>query len=92
MIKKQHPEMDVKIKSGDGLRECRQMLKEASKGKYNGYLLEGMACPGGCVAGAGCYGNSRTSANAVKKAAKGSSLKTADESKFSSYLYLLNKE
>jgi iron only hydrogenase large subunit-like protein len=25
----------------------------AKAGKYNGYLLEGMACPGGCVAGAG---------------------------------------
>ena len=25
----------------------------ARAGKYNGYLLEGMACPGGCVAGAG---------------------------------------
>ena len=25
----------------------------ARAGKYTGYLLEGMACPGGCVAGAG---------------------------------------
>ena len=25
----------------------------AKAGKYNGYLLEGMACPGGCIAGAG---------------------------------------
>jgi iron only hydrogenase large subunit-like protein len=25
----------------------------AKAGKYNGCLLEGMACPGGCVAGAG---------------------------------------
>ena len=25
----------------------------AKAGKYPGYLLEGMACPGGCVAGAG---------------------------------------
>jgi iron only hydrogenase large subunit-like protein len=25
----------------------------AKAGKYNGYLLEGMGCPGGCVAGAG---------------------------------------
>ena len=29
------------------------MLKLAKSGKYDGYLLEGMACPGGCVAGAG---------------------------------------
>lgn len=25
----------------------------AKAGRLNGYLLEGMACPGGCVAGAG---------------------------------------
>ena len=29
------------------------MMQLAKAGKYNGYLLEGMACPGGCVAGAG---------------------------------------
>ena len=29
------------------------MLTIARTGKYDGYLLEGMACPGGCVAGAG---------------------------------------
>ena len=29
------------------------MLMLAKAGKLNGYLLEGMACPGGCVAGAG---------------------------------------
>ena len=41
------------IEYGDGLRECRKMLTMAKAGKRNGYLLEGMACPGGCVAGAG---------------------------------------
>lgn len=29
------------------------MMMAAKAGKYNGYLLEGMACPGGCIAGAG---------------------------------------
>ena len=29
------------------------MLMLAKAGKRDGYLLEGMACPGGCVAGAG---------------------------------------
>ena len=29
------------------------MMQMAKAGKYNGYLLEGMACPGGCVGGAG---------------------------------------
>lgn len=39
--------------SAEGLRDCKKMLMMAKAGKYNGYLLEGMACPGGCVAGAG---------------------------------------
>ena len=47
------PAREVKMEFGDGLRECRKMLLMAKAGKRNGYLLEGMACPGGCVAGAG---------------------------------------
>lgn len=52
-IKEWHPEKDVKVVSAQGLDECRKLLMLAKTGKYNGYLLEGMACPGGCVAGAG---------------------------------------
>ena len=44
--------------NAEGLKECRQLLKLATLGKYPGYLLEGMACPGGCVAGAGTSGRS----------------------------------
>ena len=47
------PDREVPMEFGDGLRECRKMLLMARKGLRNGYLLEGMACPGGCVAGAG---------------------------------------
>ena len=47
------PDREFEVEYGDGLRECRRMLMMAKAGKRNGYLLEGMACPGGCVAGAG---------------------------------------
>ena len=53
VIHRNHPDMEVKTVHADGLKECRQMLRIARTGKYDGYLLEGMACPGGCVAGAG---------------------------------------
>ena len=53
VIHRLHPEVEVKTITADGLRECRQMLRIARTGKYDGYLLEGMACPGGCIAGAG---------------------------------------
>ena len=42
----------------------------AKAGKYNGYLLEGMACPGGCVAGAGTIqpiAKSKAAVNIQKK-------------------------
>lgn len=52
-IKRMDPEREVNVVQGNGLEECQKMMKLAKAGKYNGYLLEGMACPGGCIAGAG---------------------------------------
>ena len=45
--------MEVQTARAEGLRDCRKLMLLAKAGKYNGCLLEGMACPGGCVAGAG---------------------------------------
>ena len=53
LIQQTHPDVQVKTARAEGLRECRKMMMMAKAGKYNGYLLEGIACPGGCVAGAG---------------------------------------
>ena len=52
-INEYYPGVEVKIEHADGLDECRKMLMLAKAGKKNGCLIEGMACPGGCVAGAG---------------------------------------
>ena len=48
-----YPDREVRTAHAEGLADCRKLLQLAKAGKYNGYLLEGMACPGGCVAGAG---------------------------------------
>ena len=53
IIHQTNPDVEVKTARAEGLRECRKLMTLAKAGKYNGYLLEGMACPGGCVAGAG---------------------------------------
>ncbi len=53
LIQEQEPEREVRIQQAEGLRNCRKLMTLAKAGKYNGYLLEGMACPGGCVAGVG---------------------------------------
>ena len=61
------PDREVKIEYGDGLRECRKMMSMAKAGKRNGYLLEGMACPGGCVAGAGTIRPVKETAASVER-------------------------
>ena len=53
MIAQTNPDVQVQTARAEGLRECRKLMTLAKAGKYNGCLLEGMACPGGCVAGAG---------------------------------------
>ena len=53
LIHQTHPDVEVKTARAEGLRDCKKLMTLAKAGKYNGYLLEGMACPGGCVAGAG---------------------------------------
>ena len=52
-IKTYYPETEVHIEHAESLAECKKMLMLAKAGKKNGCLIEGMACPGGCVAGAG---------------------------------------
>ena len=53
LIQQQYPGTQVQTARAEGLRECRKLMTMARAGKLNGYLIEGMACPGGCVAGAG---------------------------------------
>ncbi|MBR4224861.1 MAG: monomeric, partial [Oscillospiraceae bacterium] len=52
-IRRIDPTREVKTASAQGLAECRKLRQMAKAHKYDGYLLEGMGCPGGCVAGAG---------------------------------------
>ena len=53
LAEKQNPGLEIKTARAEGLRECRKLMTLAKAGKYKGYLLEGMGCPGGCVAGPG---------------------------------------
>lgn len=75
------PELgEVKVQHADSLAECRKMLMLAKNGKYDGYLLEGMACPGGCVGGAGTLAPLAQSAKAVQDFADASPYERATES------------
>ena len=65
LIHETHPDMEIKTARAEGLRDCRKLMTLAKAGKYDGYLLEGMACPGGCVAGAGTLLPVELAANVV---------------------------
>ncbi len=79
VIHQRYPDREVKIANAEGLRECRKLLTMAKAGKYNGYLLEGMACPGGCVAGAGTMQPIKKSQAAVNKYAAQANHKVSSE-------------
>ncbi len=47
-------EFEYKPVSCDGIEQCRLALLKASKGVLPNNFIEGMACVGGCIGGAGC--------------------------------------
>ncbi len=52
-IEEYYPDETLVCEHYEGLADCKTALLLAKNGKKNGMLIEGMACPGGCVAGAG---------------------------------------
>ena len=62
--------VEVKIASAQGLADCKKLLMLAKAGKYNGYLLEGMGCPGGCIGGAGTIADPVRTAAVLNKYVK----------------------
>ena len=52
-LKEYYPNVPVHIEHAESLAECKKVLALAKAGKLNGCMIEGMACPGGCMGGAG---------------------------------------
>jgi iron only hydrogenase large subunit-like protein len=92
VIHERYPEREINVVNAEGLEECRKMLRDAIKGKYDGCLLEGMACPGGCVAGPGTLQAINKSAAAVKRYAKKSPHKHAVDNAFRTLIHLLERD
>ena len=87
VIANKYPDREVKIEHAEGLDNCRKMLLMAKKGKLNGCLLEGMACPGGCVGGAGTVQPIPKSTAAVNKHVKQSTNAHAYNSNYQDMLH-----
>ncbi len=53
-LKEQNIDFEVKPVACDGIEQCNAALLKAQVGKLDGNFIEGMACVGGCIGGAGC--------------------------------------
>ena len=91
-VKEWHPDMDVKIASAQGLAECKKLLMLAKAGKYNGYLLEGMGCPGGCIGGAGTIADPTRTAVALNKYVKEAPFQDPEQSPFMTSIHVLKDD
>ena len=66
---KEHGMEDFEYKpiACDGIEECRAALLKASKNVCPGNFIEGMACSGGCIGGAGCLTHGEKNKEEVDK-------------------------
>ena len=85
-LKELAPDREVQVERAEGLNDCRKMMMRAKAGKLNGYLLEGMACPGGCIGGAGTVQLIPKAAQEVEKVKRMSDKQHAYESTYSDRL------
>jgi len=53
-LKEQNIDFEVNPAICDGIEECRMALLKKSKNALPNNFIEGMACVGGCIGGAGC--------------------------------------
>ena len=72
-------DFDLKAISCDGIEACKLALLKKSKNVLDANFIEGMACIGGCVGGAGCLTHAEKNRDAVEKFGKTSAKKTISE-------------
>ena len=85
-MKEQNIDFEIKPVVCDGIEECRVALLKKSKNVLNGNFIEGMACIGGCIGGAGCLTHGEKNKAEVDKYGR-----EAYEKTISDALAVLNK-
>ena len=73
---------ELKAVSSSGIEECKLNLLKASKGVLGANFIEGMACTGGCIGGAGCLTHSERDKLVVDKFGKTSKDKLIKDALF----------
>jgi [FeFe] hydrogenase (group B1/B3) len=76
LVEKQITDFDLKPLACDGIEACRTALLKASKNVLPNNFIEGMACVGGCIGGAGCLTHGEKNRNEVDNYGKEAMEKT----------------
>ena len=73
--------LDFKVKSAvcDGIEACKTALLKKSKNVLDANFIEGMACTGGCIGGAGCLTHGEKNKSEVDKYGKEAFEKTISD-------------
>ncbi len=72
-------DFELKAVSCDGIEACKMALLKKSKGALDANFIEGMACVGGCIGGAGCLTHGEKNKAEVDKYGKEAIEKTISE-------------
>ena len=78
-MKEQNIEFDLKPAVCDGIEACRMALLKKSKNVLDANFIEGMACIGGCIGGAGCLTHGEKNKSEVDKYGKEEMEKTISD-------------
>ena len=78
-LKEQNIDFELKAVPCDGIEECKKALLMKSKNVLDGNFIEGMACLGGCIGGAGCLTHGPKDKSEVDKYGKEAFEKTISD-------------
>ena len=78
-LKEQSIDFEAKPCACDGIEECRMALLKKSRNALDANFIEGMACIGGCIGGAGCLTHGEKNKAEVDKYGKEAYEKTISE-------------
>ena len=78
-LKEQNIDFDLKPCACDGIEACRMALLKKSKNVLDANFIEGMACIGGCIGGAGCLTHGEKNKAEVDKYGKEALEKTISD-------------